>query len=396
MVRGRTLCQMAVVLAISTSLTGCGGDSSLAPLYKATPFTGSLSSGSGSLLSSVGSTTSSDSSASTPIDETSTPIDQISDINFSIIPDAALVSCIEKEPEILISEITSLYCRNDPEYITDLSGIEQFIALEHLSLNEAHVTTVDLSANTELVSFVMFRSQIESIDMRSNLKLKYLDLYGSTKLVTVDISENQMLESLELAYTAITSIDLSTKTLLKSLNLSGAPIASIDLTQNTSLEYLELYESLLVGNVDLSAFTSMIGLAISGSNITSLDLPESLTSLTVGFTPTPITTLDLSGILLLSSLSVSQTNMTAINLNANSELRFLDLYSSQLTSIDVGSNINLVHLFLSYNQLSTIDVSNNLELESLWLEGNPAIPCSDIQAIEAQFPEIDLISNHCL
>ena len=71
------------------------------------------------------------------------------------------------------------------------------------------------------------------------------------------------------------------------------------------------------------------------------------------------------------------TNLTELNLTGN-----------QLTTIDVSANTALNWLLLSDNRLTSIDLTANTALIELSLDGNPAIPCSDIDAIHAQFPHL--------
>jgi Leucine-rich repeat (LRR) protein len=91
----------------------------------------------------------------------------------------------------------------------------------------------------------------------------------------------------------------------------------------------------------------------------------------------------------LTDLDLSFNQLTSVDVSANTALYFLDLSFNQLTSIDVSANTALNYLHLSDNQLTSIDVSANTTLTDLDLSLNPNIPCSEIEAIDAQFPDLE-------
>ncbi len=82
--------------------------------------------------------------------------------------------------------------------ITDLSGIEGFVALEKLKINFTHITTLNLDQNT---------------------KLKDLDC-GSNELTTLDLSSNTLLE---LLYCGNYGLDVGPFNEIKELDLSHNP-----------------------------------------------------------------------------------------------------------------------------------------------------------------------------
>ena len=87
---------------------------------------------------------------------------------------------------------------------------------------------------------------------------------------------------------------------------------------------------------------------------------------------------------------LGNNQLTSIDLSTNTALEWLALDGNQLTPIDLSANTALEHLILHDNQLTSIDLSNNRFLRQVTLEGNPNITCSDIQAIEEQYPDLQL------
>ncbi len=81
--------------------------------------------------------------------------------------------------------------------ITDLSGIEGFVALEKLKINFTHITTLNLNQNTKLKDLDCGSNQLTGLDLSSNtlLELLYCGNYGLdvgpfTEVEELDLSHN--------------------------------------------------------------------------------------------------------------------------------------------------------------------------------------------------------------
>ena len=62
----------------------------------------------------------------------------------------------------------------DSQNISDLTGIEDFIALAALTCNDNQLTTLDLSNNTSLSYLECWGNQLTTLDFSQNLLIDYL------------------------------------------------------------------------------------------------------------------------------------------------------------------------------------------------------------------------------
>jgi hypothetical protein len=94
--------------------------------------------------------------------------------------------------------------------ITDLTGIEDFIALTTLYCSDNGLTSLDLSQNTALVYLYCYNNLLTSLDLSSNTDLEWAGLYNNnlTSLdlrnglstnynMSIDVRQNQNLYCIE-------------------------------------------------------------------------------------------------------------------------------------------------------------------------------------------------------
>ncbi len=86
-----------------------------------------------------------------------------------------------------INTITSLDIHG--ENIADLTGIQDFIALEILKVNNNDLTTIDLFSNTSLTELISYTNLLIDIDLSNNTALTKL-LIGYNDLTELDLSQN--------------------------------------------------------------------------------------------------------------------------------------------------------------------------------------------------------------
>ncbi len=173
-------------------------------------------------------------------------------------------------------------------------------------------------------------------------------LASARQITSVDISNIENLDFVELPNNLLTSIDLSTNVNLTQLFLSNNALTSIDLSTNTLLEDLELQIN----------------------NLTSLDVSSNP---------------------LLEELDANNNQLTSINVSNNTSLEVLDLDSNDLASIDLSNNPALNVIDLNFNQLNDASIGQVLtDVDSygtsgflLRLQGNPGnIPASAVGSYE--------------
>lgn len=143
--------------------------------------------------------------------------------------------------QVLTSDINTLETL-DVRYrnINNLTGIEDFTALKDLNVSGNNLTTLDTSANTQLITLICTSNPLNTINLLNNLNLEHLEISGLHQLDMIDLTNNTNLQVLEMIDCWIDNIDVSNNINLKSLIADGVPISEIDLSNNLALEYLDV------------------------------------------------------------------------------------------------------------------------------------------------------------
>ncbi|MBQ4821720.1 matrixin family metalloprotease [Aquimarina sp. MMG016] len=265
------------------------------------------------------------------------------DCNYTTIPDANFEARLDelgyddisgdgKVPTSYINSITTLSVIS--KSISDLTGIEDFTALESLDCKLNSVTTLDLSNNTALTSVDCRDNSITSINVSNSSNLTSLKISGNNSLESLDISSNPQLQTLDCYYTDISTLDISNNTALRYLTAFGTNLSSLDTSNNPSLQKLECYNT----------------------NITSIDV-----------TNNP----------LLATLHVGSLGLTELDLSNNTLLSELRLNGNLLTSLDLSSHTALEVLTVQDNDLSYLNLrnGNNTNITQFNITGNSNLTC---------------------
>ena len=147
-----------------------------------------------------------------------------------------------------VSTVDSLIVFND--FISDLTGIEDFTSLEYLDCHNNFLSTLDFSNNTILKKLICSDNLIDTIDLSNCIALEYLDL-DTNYTENLDLSSCVNLRTLYLNYNFIENIDLSNCTKLEYLYLDNNFIDSLDVFQNIALKSFWCFNNYLT-NIDLS------------------------------------------------------------------------------------------------------------------------------------------------
>lgn len=164
--------------------------------------------------------------------------------------------------------------------ITDLTGIEDFAALEFLS-TPSTLTKLDVTKNTALKTLNCSVLNLTELDLTNNPNLVTLNC-GGNKFTTLNLSKNLALESLDVTSSSLKSLDLQNNVNLTSLIITlNLNLTSIDISKNTKLTTLEANRT-GIQSLDVSANTKLTSIACQNNRIVYLDVSKNplLTSLT--------------------------------------------------------------------------------------------------------------------
>jgi|GEM_PF-1467698 len=252
--------------------------------------------------------------------------------------------------------------------------LDNFIALENLSLSGTEVETLILPNNTVLKRLNINRHKlpaiydlssvpnIERLTIESNLLttpfevnltalsfLTHLDL-SDNKMINLDITQNTILTDLNLERNALPTFNTSQNPLIVNFNANTNKITTLDLANNIALEKLNLSKNLL----------PVLGLS-KNINLVNLNLRTNL-----------LTTLDLNTNIALRSLNLGDNLLPNLDITTNIDLRnlYIDINLFTGTGLDLTQNANLRLLDASFNQIESLNISQNLSLSQLIINNN--------------------------
>jgi Leucine-rich repeat (LRR) protein len=234
-----------------------------------------------------------------------------------------------------ISGVTSLNVSS--KNISDLTGIEDFTALEILLCLNNQLTTLDISSNTNLKELKCYSNNLTSMDVSNNTALTLLHCYYNN-LTSLDVSNNILLEDLACGYSQISSLNLTNNTQLKSLITSQNPaLTNLNVSNNTLLELIRC----------------------ENNGLTSLNVDSNIA---------------------LKTLYCSQNTISSLNLSNNSNLELLNCFSNQITTLDLSNNSSFISLSCQSNQLTSINLKNgnNTNVTSIATTNNPNLTCIQV------------------
>jgi hypothetical protein len=191
--------------------------------------------------------------------------------------------------------------------ISDLTGIEEFTALEQFGCSFNQITYLDVSANDNLYELYAPSNPLTSIDISGAISLTKLVLYDNNlssidvsnntalaeiycqnnNLISLDISSNPNLTYLWCTNNQLTSLDINSNIDLINLDCSNNQLTSLDVSQNTALTQLVCMENQLTNldvrngnNYNLSTFY-----ALNNPNLTCINVDNAAwsTALWTGF-----------------------------------------------------------------------------------------------------------------
>ena len=217
--------------------------------------------------------------------------------------------------------------------IKSLKGIEYFTELTSLYCQDNPITSIDLSNNKKLTVLNLTGSKVTSLDLSNN-----------TDLVTINCAQLKTLES----------INVKKCSKLIKLYLADNKLAELDVTQNPSLKELSCNNNQLT-RLDLSKNTALTKLWVGkNSNLTSLDLSNNTNLTYLSIDNNNMLELKVSMLPKLQTLYCLNNKLTSLDLSKNTALTFLSCYSNQLTSLDLTNNTSLKELYCYKNNISSL------------------------------------------
>ncbi|MFK7948592.1 MAG: leucine-rich repeat domain-containing protein [Saprospiraceae bacterium] len=281
-----------------------------------------------------------------------------------------------------LKNLKALYLGGDkyPNYISDLSPLNELQNLQVLDVHNNRITKINFSNNLK--------------------SLKYLDL-SENKITSIQgIVDFQEIQYLNLAYTKLDNFSfIKNLSNLSYLNLRVSKFSELDLLKNlTSLEILNLRGN-YIENIDiLKNLTKLKNLDLSDNRITEFDIIKNLVQLE---------NLDLSELNLSALPNISKlSKLQELKLNYNylstlesiqslTQLKYLELIHNRIKNLSYFKPFtNLEYLNLSDNKVLDLKgIESCLDLKILYLTINNISNLEDILSLK-QLEKLDLSNNN--
>ena len=150
-----------------------------------------------------------------------------------------------------INTVTDLTGGLHSRFISDLTGIEDFIALTILSCSNNSLTSLDLSKNTALTKLECNDNSLTSLDLSKNTVLTSLDC-SNNSLTSLDLRKNTVLTSLDCSNNSLTILDVSHNSYLNMLYCTHNELNELNVSNGNNSNFIEFYT---YNNPNLSLIT---------------------------------------------------------------------------------------------------------------------------------------------
>jgi hypothetical protein len=257
--------------------------------------------------------------------------------------------------------------------ITNLEGLQYFTNVKKINSYYADFssfyqpTLVNLEQLTLINSVSL--SSTSFIDLSPNINLKKFQC-NSVWLTSLDLSANTQLRDLDLYCPALTTLNLSNLSNLKNMSYLGA-MPTIDLSDAVNLLSLSC-----IGSTPNSSFPEE-------NKLTSLDLTNQTKLSRLDLTGNAISNLDLSTCPNLEVLNIGNNQIETLILDNIRYVRLFFCENNLLTTLDVSKLFNLKNFFCANNQLTSLNTSNGIIEEFIDFSGNPGLEtvCCDANEV---------------
>ncbi len=288
--------------------------------------------------------------------------------------------------------------------ISDLTGIEDFAALQILNCNNNNLSSLDVSQHTLLMILYCAGNNLSSLDVQANSFLSDLYCRDNTNLTTITFNVTTHLKELDFTNTGIASMNLSGFTALEVLNCGSttntvSSLSSLTLTNTPQLNTLNVLNTKIT-SLDISNHSNFLEFHINkNSLLTQLNLSNIVhTSPTNAFSAvaevdnnsvlnsvnlnnanikylyitnnSSLTSLNLSNTVIQDTFRCGNNNLNSLQVNHLTNLVELQCQGNNLSTLQVSNLTNLTNLRCSYNNLSTLQVANLTNLNYLNCNNN--------------------------
>ncbi len=154
--------------------------------------------------------------------------------------------------------------------ISDLTGIEDFIALEQLTCQANPLSSIDLTNNVNLRVLFISHCDLTSLDLTNNVLLHHTNC-SNNEIQSLDLSNNALLETFECHKNQIETLDFSGTPLIRYIDCSNNRLSELDVSQNQQLYWLRCNSNRLT-RIDVSNCDTLQGLMCHDNELMCLNI----------------------------------------------------------------------------------------------------------------------------
>ncbi|MFK7786916.1 MAG: T9SS type A sorting domain-containing protein [Crocinitomicaceae bacterium] len=209
---------------------------------------------------------------------------------------------------------TLTFLELEPFGIVDLTGIEDFAALEILVCRNNDIQQLDLSDNPNLEFLNCENNDLTNLNVENCLHLKHL-FAENNNLSSVNVALCLQLETLDVSQNPINSGNfISANTALTTVRFSNCNLSSSNFTFNVNLEVLDISINPQLTTLDITSCSQLITLGAFNSGLTGLDLSYNTQLQNALLMGNEITSLDLQNNTLLTNITCYNNNLSSLTL----------------------------------------------------------------------------------
>ncbi|MFP4846177.1 T9SS type A sorting domain-containing protein [Winogradskyella sp. PE311] len=262
--------------------------------------------------------------------------------------------------------------------ITDLTGIEDFMALEELRSYNNQLTALNVTQNTALILLFCDQNQLTSLDITQNTALNFLRAYDN-QLTNIDTTQNLQLTYLNVNNNQMSNLNITQNTALLELHYVNNQLPTLDISQNTLLTTLWCAANNIT-SIDVSLHPNLYFLECGINQLTSLDVTQNTQLLYLNFHNNLISNIDISQNNSLIQILAQNNQLTSLDVTQKTGLATLRCEYNQLASLDLSQNSALTFLFCYNNQLASLNVKNgnNTNVSFFNATSNPNLTCIEV------------------
>jgi Leucine-rich repeat (LRR) protein len=252
--------------------------------------------------------------------------------------------------------------------INDLTGIEDFEALEILHCNDNNLLSINVGQNSNLLELFVNLNNLTELDIANNGSLRKLSC-NFNNLLSLNITQNPDLKYLACTENNLSSLDVTQNVLLEELYIINNQITTIDFSHNGELNSLLISQNEL-SELDVSHNPKLEILDCDFNSLSSLNISQNLNLERMFCAGNEINVLDVSQNNNLQYLDFNSNNLFEMDVSNNPNLISLRCGSNQISNLDLSQNIMLQYFISDYGTLDQLDVSLNANLKQLSCRGN--------------------------